>query len=137
VTTGTGTGRAVPDVSANADPLTGYEIYCPQFSGNPLEGDWGGTSFVAPQLNGSTAILDQYVGGRVGFWNPAIYQFANQVGSPFSPLGASGTGNDNLYYTGTKGLTYNVGTGLGVPDMASLAADFASQAAAYGHLAKG
>jgi kumamolisin len=136
VTTGTGTGRAVPDVSANADPLTGYEIYCPQFKGNPLETDWGGTSFVAPQFNGSTAILDQYVGGRVGFWNPAIYQFANQVGSPFTPVGASGTGNDNLYYTGTHGLTYNVGTGLGLPDMARLAADFATEAAAYGHLTR-
>jgi subtilase family serine protease len=136
VTTGTGAGRAVPDVSANADPLTGYEIYCPQFKGNPLEVDWGGTSFVAPQFNGSTAILDQYAGGRVGFWNPAIYQFANQVGSPFAPIGASGTGDDNLYYTGTHGLTYNVGTGLGVPDMARLAADFATEAAAYGHLSR-
>jgi kumamolisin len=136
VTTGTGTGRAVPDVSANADPLTGYLIYCPQFQGNPLESDWGGTSFVAPQLNGSTAILDQYVGGRVGFWNPAIYQFANQIGSPFTPLGTSARSNDNLYYTGTPGQTYNVGTGLGVPDMARLAADFAWQASAYGHLAK-
>jgi kumamolisin len=136
VTTGTGTGRAVPDVSANADPLTGYEIYCPQFTGNPLETDWGGTSFVAPQFNGSTAILDQYVGGRVGFWNPAIYQFANQVGSPFTPIGASGTGDDDLYYTGTHGLTYNVGTGLGLPDMARLAADFATEAAAYGHLSR-
>jgi subtilase family serine protease len=132
VTTGTGTGRAVPDVSANADPLTGYLIYCPQFQGSPLEGDWGGTSFIGPQFNGSTAIIDQYVGGRVGFWNPAIYQFANQVGSPFTPIGASGTSSDNLYYTGTPGLTYNVGTGLGVPDMSRLAADFATQAKAYG-----
>jgi kumamolisin len=136
VTTGTGTGRAVPDVSANADPLTGYLIYCPQFKGSPLEGDWGGTSFIGPQFNGSTAILDQYVGGRVGFWNPAIYQFANQAGSPFTPIGMSGTSNDNLYYTGTPGLTYNVGTGLGTPDMSRLAADFASQARAYGHVAR-
>jgi kumamolisin len=128
VTTGNQTGRAVPDVSANADPLTGYLIYCPQFQGSPLEDDWGGTSFIGPQFNGSTAIIDQYVGGRVGFWNPAIYQFANQAGSPFTPIGTSGTSSDNLYYTGTPGLTYNAGTGLGVPDMARLAADFATQA---------
>jgi len=134
VTTGKGTGRAVPDVSANADPLTGYLIYCPQFQGSPLEDDWGGTSFVGPQFDGSTAILDQYIGGRVGFWNPAIYQFASQAGSPFTPIGKSGTSNDNLFYTGTPGLTYNVGTGLGTPDMSRLAADFATQAAAYGHL---
>ena len=127
VTTGTGTGRAVPDVSANADPFTGYEIYDPQFTPSPLEGGWGGTSFVAPQLNGSAAVIDSYIGGRTGFWNPAIYRFAAQPGSPFTPLGTTGTSNDNLYYTGTPGQTYNVGTGLGIPDISRLAEDFASQ----------
>lgn len=135
VTTGSGSGRAVPDVSANADPLTGYLIYCPQFQGSPLEGDWGGTSFVGPELNGSTAIIDQYIGGRVGFWNPAIYRFATQASSPFTPIGTSGTSDDDLYYTGTPGQVYNVGTGLGIPDMARLAMDFATEAAADHHLA--
>ncbi len=37
---------------------------------------WGGTSFVAPQLNGSTAVIDSYLGHRVGLWNPSIYAFA-------------------------------------------------------------
>ncbi len=47
VKTGTGFGRAIPDVSANADPFTGYEEYFTGFTGNPLESGWGGTSFVA------------------------------------------------------------------------------------------
>jgi subtilase family serine protease len=135
VTTGIGTGRAVPDISADADPYTGYEIYDPQFgSGSAaLEGGWGGTSFVAPQLNGSAAVIDSYVGGRTGFWNPAIYRFANRPGSPFTPLGATGTSDDNLYYTGTAGQTYNVGSGLGIPDISRLAADFAGQDSGHGH----
>jgi hypothetical protein len=127
VARGTGDGRATPDVSADADPFTGCEIYDPMFNGAALEGGWGGTSFVAPQLNGAAAVIDQYVGHRLGLWNPSIYRFAGQPGSPFTPLGASGTSNDNLYYTGTRGQTYNVGSGLGTPDLSRLAADFARQ----------
>jgi kumamolisin len=130
VITGTGSGRAVPDVSANADPFTGYEIYDPQYKDpGHVEGDWGGTSFVAPQFNGATAVIDSYIGGRVGFWNPAIYQFANQPGSPFTPMDTAGTSNDNLYFSGTPGATFNEGSGLGYPDLSRLAEDFALQAA--------
>jgi subtilase family serine protease len=40
-------------------------------TGNPaLEPGWGGTSFVAPQFNGSTAVIDSYLGYRVGFLRP-------------------------------------------------------------------
>jgi kumamolisin len=126
VTTGSGNGRAVPDVSADADPYSGYLLYSPSFSGDPLEGGWGGTSFVAPQLNGSAAVIDSYLGHRAGFWNPAMYTAARNVGSgsPFTPLDQQGTGNDNLYYTGTPGLPFNEGVGLGIPNLARLAGDF-------------
>src|ERR1700761_7362418 len=73
--TGTGSGRAVPDLSANADPYSGYLLYEPSAvaAGSPaLEGGWGGTSFVAPQLNGSAAVVDSYLGHRTGFWNPSL-----------------------------------------------------------------
>ena len=76
VTSGFGSGRAVPDVSADADPNTGYLLYEPSFAGigQPvLQGGWGGTSFVSPQMNGSTAVIDSYLGHRVGLWNPSIY----------------------------------------------------------------
>ncbi|HEX3807340.1 MAG TPA: hypothetical protein VHV52_11230, partial [Gaiellaceae bacterium] len=86
----------------------------------------GGTSFVAPQLNGTTAVIDSALGRRVGFWNPAIYKFAGQHNSPFAPLDTAGTTNDNLYYSGAPGNVYNVGSGLGVPDFAKLASDFGS-----------
>jgi subtilase family serine protease len=132
VTQGTGTGRATPDVSADADPFTGYELYDPQFSGAALEGGWGGTSFVAPQLNGAAAVLNQAAGRRLGFWNPSIYRFATGNGSPFTPLTSAGTSNDNLFYTGTPGQTFNPATGLGVPNLARLAADFAPRSDAQG-----
>jgi subtilase family serine protease len=122
---GRGTGRATPDVSADADPWTGYEEYFTGFSGNPLEDGWGGTSFVAPQLNGATAVIDSLLGRRIGFWNPAVYRFAAREDSPFTPLDRASSGNDNLYYTGTPGHVYNVGSGLGYPNLARLARDFA------------
>jgi kumamolisin len=127
---GFGSGRAVPDVSTDADPLSGYLLYEPSFAGvgQPvLEPDWGGTSFVAPQLNGSAAVIDSYVGHRVGFWNPSIYQFATQRNSPFDSLNTPGTNNDNLFFTGTPGTVYNPGAGLGVPDFTRLGTAFASQ----------
>jgi subtilase family serine protease len=113
-------GRGVPDVSTDADPFTGYLFW---FEGGPLAG--GGTSFVAPQLNGSTAVIDQMVGHRVGFWNPRIYRWATQSRSPFRPLSAASASNDNLYYTGSPGRVWNPASGLGTPNLTALARDFA------------
>ena len=130
VTSGYSSGRAEPDVSTDADPYSGYLLYEPSAvqSGNaPLEGGWGGTSFVAPQLNGSTAVIDSYLGHRVGLWNPSIYAFATSGKSPFTPLNTAGTSNDNIYYTGNPGTVYNEGSGLGFPNLSKLAADFASE----------
>jgi kumamolisin len=125
VTSGTSAGRAVPDLSADADPFTGYEEYFTGFTGDPLEAGWGGTSFVAPQLAGAAAVINSYLGHRVGFWNPAIYRFAAAAkGSPFTPLASVGTSNDNLFFTGRKGDRYNPATGLGIPNLAALAARF-------------
>jgi len=130
VSSGYSNGRAEPDLSADADPYTGYLLYEPSAVaiGDPaLQGGWGGTSFVAPQLNGSTAVIDSYLGHRVGLWNPSIYAFATSRNSPLTPLNAVGTSSDNLYYTGNPGSVYNVGSGLGFPNLSKLAADFASE----------
>jgi subtilase family serine protease len=124
-----GFGRAVPDVSANADPYSGYLLYEPSFAGvdKPvLQGGWGGTSFVGPQLNGSTAEIDSYLGHRVGFWNPSVYAYAASGRDPFTPLNAIGASNNNLYYTGNPGSLFNEGSGLGVPNLTALATDFGS-----------
>jgi kumamolisin len=121
VTSGFGNGRAVPDLATDGDPQTGYLAYGASLGGLT---DAGGTSFVAPQLNGSTAVIDSYLGHRVGFWNPTIYAAASSFNSPFTPLNQASTSNDNIYYTGNPGQIYNEGVGLGSPDLAKLAGDF-------------
>jgi kumamolisin len=77
---------------------------------------------VAPQFNGSTAVIDSYLGDRVGFWNPAIYGMGLGFGSsPFTQLSTASTSNDNLY-TGNPGQAYNQAVGLGIPDLTKMAA---------------
>jgi kumamolisin len=126
VTSGFGHGRAVPDIAADADPYTGYQVYSPAFLGPvKLQRGWGGTSFVAPQLAGAAAVIDSYLGQRVGFWNPPAYALATGDRSPFTPLGQVGPGSDNLYYTGNPGQPYNEGSGLGYPNLSALAEDLA------------
>jgi subtilase family serine protease len=115
-------GRNVPDVSFNADPNTGYAIvFTSDATGPHVLNFWGGTSFVAPQLNGVTALLDQYVGKRVGFLNPTLYGLA-AGGAGYqgksAPLNNVAFG-DNWFYSGTKG--YNLGSGLGTLDVFNFA----------------
>jgi subtilase family serine protease len=126
VSHGSGSGRALPDLSANADPESGYFAYIPSYGAAASLEIFGGTSFIGPQLNGVTAVIDSYVGHRVGFWNPSIYQFAQSRNSPFTPLQQAGTGNDNIYYTGNPGALFNEATGLGTPNISALAKDFAN-----------
>jgi subtilase family serine protease len=125
VIAGFASGRATPDLATDADPETGYLVYGASFTAaddSPLQ-EYGGTSFVAPQLNGSTAVIDSFLGHRVGFWNPAIYRAAAGANSPFTQLNQAGTSNDNIYYTGNPGAVYNQGVGLGIPDLTKLAGD--------------
>ena len=116
-------GRNVPDVSFNADPDTGYVIYyTSSVSGPTVLTFIGGTSFVAPQLNGVTALLGQYLHGRIGLMNFPLYSLAqsNQAyRGPAPPLHAIAYG-DNWFYRGSNG--YNPGAGLGELDVANFAA---------------
>jgi kumamolisin len=63
-------GRGVPDVSANGDPATGVIII--RLDGGHLT-VIGGTSAAAPQWAALIARLNQALGARVGFLNPALY----------------------------------------------------------------
>ena len=124
VSFGFANGRAVPDLSTDADPQTGYLVYGTSDGGLS---EAGGTSFVAPQMNGATAVIDSYVGHRVGFWNPAMYRAVALGNNPFTQLNSTGTGNDNIFYTGNPGQPYNPGTGLGMPDLTRLAGILGNQ----------
>jgi kumamolisin len=112
-------GRNLPDVSLNADPETGYILYSTPDGG--LIDFYGGTSFVAPQLNGITALLGQATGGRLGLINPALYQMQRDRRDRSSPF-VDITAGDNWFYKGVPG--YDPGAGLGVLDVANLAAAF-------------
>ncbi len=113
-------GRNVPDISLNADPDTGYAEYV----GGGWQYGWGGTSFVAPQLNGISILVSQVAGTRLGFLNPQLYarfrQFGYDQNSPFRAI----TSGDNEYYQSTHG--YNPATGLGAVDATKLAKSFSS-----------
>jgi subtilase family serine protease len=126
-------GRNVPDISLNADPDSGYVLfYTSDKTGFGAQLFFGGTSFVAPQLAGITALFDQNVFGqdvnkRIGLLNPTLYGLAasgQAYGGSKAPLNQI-TSGDNWVYSGSKG--YNPGAGLGTIDAANLAAILRSQ----------
>jgi kumamolisin len=116
-------GRNVPDISFDADPNTGYVLYYTsepsgQFGVFP---GFGGTSFVAPQLNGVSALMGEYMHGRIGLLNFPLY-FLGVTGQgyrgPHPPFHAIPYG-DNWFYYGSEG--YNLGVGFGTLDVANFA----------------
>jgi subtilase family serine protease len=109
-------GRNVPDISLNADPETGYLVVSTT-DGGVITG-YGGTSFVAPQLNGISALLTQSAGHRVGFWNPQVYFLQNVFGYGKYSAFRSVRDGDNWFYQGKP--HYTPGAGIGTLDVANL-----------------
>lgn len=114
-------GRNIPDLSVNSDPDTGYAVwYTSSASGFSVQDFWGGTSFAAPQLNGTTALLAQGLHHRIGLLNVPLYQLlrdGNPYHGPGAPLRDIKAG-DNWYFYARPG--YDQTTGVGVPDVANL-----------------
>ena len=120
------TGRGIPDVSANADSISGWDVFAPGQNNAPLEQPIGGTSAAAPCWAAITSLIDEYLKKSslktIGFGNPAFYFFATDPsGMPAAPFHAITEGT-NLHYQATSG--WNAATGLGTPDVAHLADDF-------------
>jgi kumamolisin len=119
--------REVPDVTADADPYSGYVVY--------YKGAWsgiGGTSAAAPLWAAFTALTDasaSCAGSAVGFANPTLYTVAgsSSYGSTFQDITS---GNND--YAGTHsglypaGAGYDMASGLGSPDGAGLPAAWCS-----------
>lgn len=127
---GTNQGRNVPDISGNADEKTGYASYITYKVGKRNQPIWmnaGGTSFVAPQMAGASAVINSGLKTPAGFWNPQLYKFAVQSDSPFHVLDDATVNNTNLYYTGQPGKVYNQATGLGTVDFSKLFNKFNTQ----------
>lgn len=118
--------REVPDISADADPNTGYAVYCTvSLAGCPSSG-WltvGGTSAAAPLLAASAALTNQYVLSQgkapIGLANPLLYVLATAQ-QAYPAYHRINTGN-NLYYPATG--VYSLATGLGTPDVYNMARD--------------
>ncbi len=123
--------REVPDVAADADPATGYAVYCTVSAAGCSSSGWivvGGTSAAAPLWAGSTALINQYLQqqgkSREGYANPALYGLENAQ-EPYTPFHDITSGN-NLYYPATAG--YDEATGWGSPDIYNIARDLAGSA---------
>jgi subtilase family serine protease len=127
---GSGSCREVPDVSADADPFTGYLIYY-NGSGSTIgaQRGWqgiGGTSGSAPLWAALAALADaarSCHGARLGFMNPVLYRLAGAR----QPAYFNDVTSGNNDYTGTSsgrypaGGGYDMATGLGTPKAAALA----------------
>lgn len=120
--------REVPDVSINADPQTGYDVYC---SVGGCRGDgWivlGGTSAAAPVWAAMVALANETAskanGYNLGFLNPSLYAISHGVaGTSYAnsfhdivPVQGGVNNNDYIGNNGTYPDTsmYDLATGLG------------------------
>ncbi|MGF2385885.1 S53 family peptidase [Lentilactobacillus otakiensis] len=123
---GTASGRNLPDISGNADEKTGYAAYM-SYKNSSIWVNAGGTSFVAPQMAGASAVINSGLKTSAGFWNPQLYKFAVQPDTPFHVLDDATVNNTNLYYTGQPGKVYNQASGLGTVDFSKLFNKFNTQ----------
>jgi hypothetical protein len=122
----------VPDVSADADPYTGYVVY--------WDGGWGaigGTSAAAPLWAAYMALVNASsacAGIPVGFANPALYATAaSHYATDFSDV--TNGNNDSTGTSGGKfaaGTGYDMASGLGTPVGPALATDLCAYAGSAG-----
>jgi len=126
--------RQVPDISADADPYTGYAEYCTGSAATVNSvcatigtgGGWfgiGGTSLSSPLWGALTADRDSYTGYRTGNINPLVYHWLRTNPSEyFTDITGQGAlqraaTNNGLFPT-TPG--FDEATGIGSPKFAGI-----------------
>ncbi len=129
--------REVPDVAVNADPQTGYDVYC-SVGGCAGGKGWqiiGGTSAAAPVWAAMIALANEASikanGYLMGFLNPSLYSI--NYGAPGTSYATAFhdivpqpnvmyNNNDYVGNTGTypDGTMYDMATGLGSFDAYNL-----------------
>jgi DNA-binding beta-propeller fold protein YncE len=120
-----GNCREVPDVSADADPSTGYIVYDSHDFGSTHWAAVGGTSGATPLWAAVLAVVASANGNTVGYGalNPALYLLAQK--SPSTYLNDVTSGNND--YNATNGgqfpalSGYDMASGLGTPIASELA----------------
>jgi hypothetical protein len=120
--------REVPDVSADADPATGYEVYWNGADTVPEPSGWqalGGTSAAAPVWAALFALADASpacAGSPLGFAGPVLYRAA--AGDYRGDFHDVSSGQND--FAGTSGdrwsaaQDYDLASGLGTPDAGPL-----------------
>ena len=109
-------GRGIPDVSSNADPLTGYRVF--------VHGQWvvgAGTSAASPLWAGLVARINQLTGKPIGLLTPYLYHQFDQLVRAGAMVPVT-RGNNGLYRA-RQG--WSCCTGAGSPRGARLARAFA------------
>lgn len=97
-------GRGVPDISAVADPATGYTVLV-----DGTEMVVGGTSAVAPLWAGLIALMNEQLGKNLGWFHPALYGTVAQ----HKALNDITSGNNGGF---SAGKSWDACTGLGSPN---------------------
>jgi subtilase family serine protease len=131
--------REVPDVSADADPLTSYLDYWNGAGSNThAESGWqgtGGTSGAAPVWAALFALADasrSCRGTLVGFADPTLYSLAGQAQATYFNDITSGnndfTPSGNTSGSFAAGTGYDMASGLGSPKAAALVPALCAQA---------
>ena len=113
----TGSGRGVPDVAGNADPLTGYQVVV----GGQSQ-VYGGTSAVAPLWAALVVRLAQGSGEKFGLIQPALYAGVTP-GTDVAGFQDITSGNNGAYQAGPG---WDACTGLGSPNGTTLLARLTS-----------
>ena len=103
-----GNRRGIPDVAGNADPDTGYLIRID--GANFIV---GGTSAVAPLWAGLVALMNQNLGGPVGFLHPYLYK--QPAAATFRDI-TEGSNDVNGLGVFAAGPGWDPCTGMGTPD---------------------
>ena len=128
------TGRGLPDVAFDADNLTGVPVVV-SAEGETVIIPVGGTSVGSPAWAGVVALLNQSIGGRLGFLNNTLYSLLTKK-SYATGFHDTTTGNNTvtiIEFDPTTGNPikvtipgYNAGpgwdavTGVGTPKVAGL-----------------
>ena len=130
------TGRGVPDVAFDADPLTGVPVVFSQ-QGATYIVSVGGTSVGSPAWAAVVVLANQYVGKRLGFLNDAFYRLSTRasyargfhditIGNNSVTIPEFDPTTGKIIYVPVPG--YNAGpgwdavTGLGTPKVSTLVA---------------
>jgi kumamolisin len=112
-------GRGVPDVSGDADPVSGYDVYV---DGQPSV--IGGTSAVAPLWAGLTACINQLLGKKVGELTSLLYTQVAPMKGTFRDITS---GNNGSY---SAGPGWDACTGWGTPVGSAIMAALTGKTAA-------